>query len=89
MIKKSYDSCLKFSHMLEDKDNQEKKEKKRDHEELSEDQENPVSRMKKYKEESTLDLLEYAKYYLSFIITILICSLIFVFMEIDVNRFNR
>ncbi len=50
MIKKSYDSCLKFSHMLEDKDNQEKKEKKRDHEELSEDQENPVSRMKKYKE---------------------------------------
>jgi hypothetical protein len=45
--------------------------------------------MKKYKEHSQLNLITYAKHYLSFLLIILVCIVLYVFIEIDSDSFNK
>lgn len=79
IIKRSYDSCLKFSQMLQEKEGEEKKEKHKTHnDDFDEDNENPVSRMKKYKEYSTVSLFTWTKYYLSLVVIITTCIIMYV-----------
>ena len=45
--------------------------------------------MKKYKENSQLNPTTYAKHNLSFILIILVCIILDVFIEIDADSFNK
>jgi len=90
IIKRSYDSCLKFSQMLQEKEGEEKKEKHKTHtDDFDEENENPVSRMKKYKEYSTVSLFTWTKYYLSLVVIITTCVIMYVLIEQDVQGFNK
>lgn len=45
--------------------------------------------MKKYKENSQLNLITYAKNYLSFLLIILVCIILCILIEIDADSFNK
>lgn len=45
--------------------------------------------MKKYKENSQLNLLTYAKHFLSLLLILIVCIIVDIFMEIDVQSFNK
>ena len=45
--------------------------------------------MKKYKENSQLNLPTYAKYFLSFFLILFVCIIVYVFMEIDDQSFSN